>query len=295
MSREPNPVPPRGVLRRAAGRGRFEHARHLPALPLRQLVEHYWFVAWDLRGEEPFLQETLPHPAVHWVTEQGRSAVHGIAPRRFTRLLAGRGHVFGVKFQPGGFHPYFGAPVLPLAGRQLSLEAAFGPEGAPLERCMASLDVAAGAVGAAGTAAAVAEAAPSAPLAERLAPLADAAEEFLLAHLPPPDPRLPLVQDLVRQAMEDRAITRAEQLAARGGLQLRTLQRLFARYVGARPKWVIQRYRLHEAVEQAAAGGAVDWARLALDLGYCDQAHLVRDFRAKVGQPPADFVRRAAS
>jgi AraC-like DNA-binding protein len=52
---------------------------------------------------------------------------------------------------------------------------------------------------------------------------------------------------------------------------------------------VIRVYRLHEAVEAIKAGTVVDWAQLALDLGYFDQAHFIRDFKALVGQPPGEY------
>jgi AraC-like DNA-binding protein len=52
---------------------------------------------------------------------------------------------------------------------------------------------------------------------------------------------------------------------------------------------VIKRYRLHEAA--ARLGGAVDMAALALELGYFDQAHFIRDFKAVVGQPPGRYAR----
>jgi AraC-like DNA-binding protein len=76
-------------------------------------------------------------------------------------------------------------------------------------------------------------------------------------------------------------------------LNKRTLQRLFARYVGVSPKWVIQRYRLHEAAERLAAGELIHQAELALDLGYSDQAHFVRDFKSIVGVSPAAYARAA--
>ena len=56
------------------------------------------------------------------------------------------------------------------------------------------------------------------------------------------------------------------------GIGKRHLQRLFNRYVGVSPKWVIQRYRLHEVLEQIKRDETVDWAELAQDLGYFDQA-----------------------
>jgi AraC-like DNA-binding protein len=70
----------------------------------------------------------------------------------------------------------------------------------------------------------------------------------------------------------------------------RTLQRLFADYVGVSPKWVMRRARLHEAAERADSGEPVDWAGLASDLGYADQAHLTRDFTATIGVPPGCYA-----
>jgi AraC-like DNA-binding protein len=67
------------------------------------------------------------------------------------------------------------------------------------------------------------------------------------------------------------------------------MQRLFADYVGVSPKWVILRYRIHEALERAES--EVEWARLAADLGYSDQAHLVRDFTQTVGVSPTAYAR----
>jgi len=60
--------------------------------------------------------------------------------------------------------------------------------------------------------------------------------------------------------------------------------------VGASPKWVLRRARLHEAAARADEGAGIDWARLAADLGYADQAHLTRDFTAAVGSPPGRYA-----
>jgi AraC-like DNA-binding protein len=69
----------------------------------------------------------------------------------------------------------------------------------------------------------------------------------------------------------------------------RSLQRIFSEYVGQSPKWVIQRYRLHEAIERFRSGDVLDWAQIALDLGYFDQAHLINDFKAMVGYTPTQY------
>jgi len=72
------------------------------------------------------------------------------------------------------------------------------------------------------------------------------------------------------------------------------LQRLFSQYVGVSPKWVIQRYRLHEVAERLADDKAVDCTEMALDLVYFDQAHFIKDFKAIVGWTPAEYAKRVA-
>jgi transcriptional regulator GlxA family with amidase domain len=123
-----------------------------------------------------------------------------------------------------------------------------------------------------------------------------AALEDALAPLVPaePDPAADLAERAVCLLEEDRAITRVTELADRLAVSVRSLQRIFAEHVGLGPAWVVRRLRLQEAAAHATEGGRVDWGRLAADLGYADQAHLVRDFTAAVGVPPARYARGAA-
>ncbi|HEX2159753.1 MAG TPA: helix-turn-helix domain-containing protein, partial [Actinomycetes bacterium] len=108
-----------------------------------------------------------------------------------------------------------------------------------------------------------------------------------------PDPNVATVNQLVGQIMADRDITQVRHVTDRTGVGTRRLQRLFATYTGVTPKWVIQRSRLHEAVERLDQGDHVDLGFLARELGYFDQAHFTRDFRATVGHPPTAYTRSA--
>ena len=264
---------PRGVLRPALAQGAFEHVRRLPSAALAGVVEHYWYVAWDLRGLPPQLQETLPHPNVQLVAERGGARVYGVHTERFVRRLEGRDHVFGVKFKAGGFHPFFGMPVSAIADRSLAAQDVFGA---------AATAFAEDVLGAA-------------DMEQRVA----GAERFLLARLlaraARPDANVERAGALVAAIAGDLGLTSVQRLTATSGLDKRALQRLFQKYVGIGPKWVIQRYRLHEAVAQMQAGVPVGWTELALALGYFDQTHFIRDFRKLVGQSPAEYARSLAS
>src|SRR5262249_15232828 len=118
-------------------------------------------------------------------------------------------------------------------------------------------------------------------------------EDFLRSRRPERDDDADRVSEMVYRVAAEAEIHRVEHLATRFGLSTRTLQRLFSKYVGVSPKWVIQRYRLHEAAERLAAGKSIHQAELALDLGYTDQAHFVRDFKSIVGVSPAAYARAA--
>ncbi|WP_317204040.1 helix-turn-helix transcriptional regulator [Janthinobacterium sp.] len=263
-----DPGKPRGVLRPAFERGAFEHRREAPSAPLRALVEHYWYVSWDMRGLPAQRQETLPHPNVQMVFEAGAGRIYGVQTERFVRLLEGRDQVFGVKFRAGGFYPFLGAPVSTLADRALPVDEVFGAGAATLAgRILGAADMAA-----------------------RVA----IAEDFLLARLPAVDSEVARVGALVAAIAADHGVTAVAQLTAGAGLDKRALQRLFQKYVGIGPKWVIQRYRLHEAVARVQEGGVVAWTELALALGYFDQAHFIRDFRRLVGSTPSEYARSLA-
>jgi AraC-like DNA-binding protein len=232
---------------------------------LAGIVQHFWIVRWDLRGHAPHRPETLPHPNVHLLLEPGRTRIQGVHTGRFTRVLAGEGSVFGVKFRPGGFRPFLGKPVSVLRNSSAAFGDVFGPDADRLESQIFTHR-------------------------EDLTMVA-LAEQFFAARLPPPDPDVERVGEIVDCIAADRSVTTVEQVMDRWQLGKRTLQRLFNEYVGVGPKWVINRYRLHEAIERLAGDAPADWTQLALELGYFDQSHFIRDFKALVGRPPAAYVR----
>ena len=106
-----------------------------------------------------------------------------------------------------------------------------------------------------------------------------------------PTRRSALARQLVNRVLQETEIKTVDDLAEKAGIGKRSLQRIFGEYVGASPKWVIRRYRLHELVERFNAGDSLDWPQVALELGYFDQAHLINDFRSIVGYSPAQYQR----
>ena len=238
----------------------LRHQRHgypVPAPDLAPFVERYWTVEWDYAT--PYRQKIVPYPHVHITVRPGCAPeVHGVGVRHAVRVLSGTGRIVGAQFRVGAFRALAGRPVAELTDRDLPA-AELGLPGGPAE----PLDLA-------------------------------GFEAWLRDRLPAagPDPAGCEAGAAVALVVADPGITRVDQLAAATGSSVRRLQRLFAEHVGVGPKWVIRRYRLHEVTERMAAGGPVGWAGLAAELGYADQAHLVRDFTDLFGEPPTHYAAR---
>ena len=109
------------------------------------------------------------------------------------------------------------------------------------------------------------------------------------------DPGYDLLLSIVAEMLTDRSLSRVEEVAERHGLSTRALQRLFQRLVGVGPKWLLRRYRLHDALAMIDSdpGAPRDLAGLAASLGWCDQSHFTREFVALVGVSPQAYARRA--
>jgi AraC-like DNA-binding protein len=263
----------RGIVDAEGLLSRVRFRRRAAAEPLRPYVEHYWLIDWDL--EQPFLSQVVPHPSVNVVFQRYGARpplgeVAGVGLGLFSISLEGRGRVCGVQFRPGGFRPFLArsgrGTVAALTGRRDPLTDVFPDEGGASGRVLTPGEEDA---------------------------RVEALDAFLLRLGPEEDAAAERAMRLVHRVRTDRGLNRVGQLARSEGVSVRSLQRLFADCVGVSPKWVILRYRIHEAMEQAAGRTDVDWARLAGELGYSDQAHLVRDFTDTVGLTPTEYVRAA--
>jgi len=263
---EPAERDTRGILAPGPGLARFALRRHAPSPGVSRFVDRYWVVTWDLPADEPHTQEVLVHPVVNLVFGDGPARLSGVRRTRFRRTLAGQGMVLGAMFRPAGFSPFSDRPLDALTDRELDLAEVIGPDAAVL-----ATDV------------------DAAPDEDAMVAVVD---RFWADRVPAHRLQSENVTELVDKVIADPLLNRVDDLAAIAGCTVRQLQRLFAEHVGISPKWVIRRYRLYDAAERAAREPDLDWARVAAELGYADQAHLTRDFAAAIGLPPARYAER---
>jgi AraC-like DNA-binding protein len=256
----------RGIVAPDVGLRRFRLDRFAPSNPVSRLVDRYWVVTWDLRGQPSHTQHVLAHPVVNVTfVDGGPGMVSGVPTAMSSRVLTGRGRALGIMFRPAGFRPVLRRPLSSIRDTTLpwcDVVGAAADEG--LARAVAA-----------------------APDGAAMAAAADAA---LAGLVPARDQSWERTAALAERIAAEPAFLTVQDVAAAAHATTRQVQRRFADHVGIGAKAVIRRYRLYEAAERARGGGPVDWAGVAASLGYSDQAHLTRDFTASFGLPPGRYL-----
>jgi AraC-like DNA-binding protein len=92
---------------------------------------------------------------------------------------------------------------------------------------------------------------------------------------------------------QNRELWNPDELARQSGFSPRHFRRLCLDETGLTPKRLCRILRFRQTlgrIHPHPRSGRVDFARLAVDAGYYDQAHLIREFRELAGCPPSALV-----
>lgn len=178
-------------------------------------------------------------------------------------------------FRPGGAFPFVGPAVAHTDGELVDLDALWGSSGRDVRERL------------------LAEPAPAARM--------DLIERILLdrlAALPDPDPAdhaIRFAAATLEQGTAVRVVTEAL------GWTPKRFVRQFTARVGLPPKRFARVRRLQRVLDDVAAGvyadagsaHEIDWARVAYEHGFYDQAHFVNDFKALTGLTPTTYHPRS--
>jgi AraC-like DNA-binding protein len=253
---------------------KFEYLAREPAAPLRRFVSELWFA----RGTLPAARERIAPTG---------SAVLGIVLgdpiRQIPRNGAGEPHLADQGFLIGPDdhalvnEPTGGTWAVGIVATPVGCAPAFGVQPATIRGTVVDaarwpgFDVR-GALTGADAASAL-----------------DLVEAALLQHLGAPDPGLPRVEAAIEAIETDPGRPIAE-VAHELGVSHGHLDREFARIVGLSPRTLARVIRLRALVASIDVYGGVEWTTLAAELGWFDQAHLIRDFRRFTGVAPREYA-----
>ena len=248
-----------------------------PCLPLAQHVECFWFLANDNDATTRIdAERVFPDGCLEWIFQLAdlfqRSSLSGdweTQPRSFvvgqlTRFLllqpTGRVEIMGVRFKPGGAYRFLPLPLDCLTDRNVATSDVWGRSGSYIEGAVLEVS--------------------DNVRRQKLV------EKFLLNQLQRTTQR-PRLEAAVEEVIRSRGQTRVRDLASRLDVSSRQLEREFRSGVGSSPKALARIIRFQNLLRLVGEGALREWAHVALESGYSDQPHMVREFREFAGQSPS--------
>jgi AraC-like DNA-binding protein len=191
---------------------------------------------------------------------EGLRAVGAMTVERRFELAPGR--VCGVRFRPGMAGAFLKAPAAKLTDLQIPLEDLWGARARGLQEKMQN---------------------------------AASAVEALCAALPMPDSPPDGVERAIAAITAAHGAVDVDDIARQANLSPRQFRRRCLEATGLAPKHLCRVLRFRRARELAAREPGLKWSLIAVDAGYFDQAHLIRDFREFTGRPPMAVLSNTAT
>jgi AraC-like DNA-binding protein len=262
----------------------LDYREHRVPPPLDAFVECVWFLSSTPgcdAGASTATQRILPDGCAELIFNfRGRFhavSSSGLQPQPAAFLVglltsplviapAAAVDTMAVRFRPGGAYSFFRAPMSALTDRGIPLADLWTPRDA--SRLWHQLGRA----------------------------RADDSRAAIVAHelqrriAPADDDRVTsaAVAALVRTAGR----ARIDAIAVRTGTSTRQLQRRFVERVGVSPKALARILRFQRTLLHRRGGepSGADWVRVAIECGYTDQSHLIRDYAEFAGATPASLL-----
>ena len=255
--------------------------RHVPGPPLSKFVDMLWL--YEGYTQPHAKERILPTGEMQIVINllEDRSSVYdrddtdhcqnfggsllsGAHSRYQVIGTAQQASVIGVHFRPGGAFPFLRRPAGELRDTTVSLDALWGRTAIDLRDRLLE--------------------------AETHQTRFEILEQALLAELARGFDHDDAVGFALRRFMAAPHVTTMASVSEQIGLSPKRFIQAFRDETGFTPKVFCRIRRFHRALDRMEGRQSVEWANVALDCGYFDQAHFIHDFRAFSGINPSSYL-----
>ena len=228
-----------------------------PADPLKHLIECLWSI--EVQGETS--NYVSPDGCVDIVYSPSFGCrIVGAMTREQVFVLAASTRTLGIRFRPGMARSILGISIAELTDSFLSVEDLWPKAGRELRNRLDN------------------------------ASFASSAFEILEESVSQ-KPRHPTaLEQAFRELTAGRGTLSLNYLARQANLSDRQFRRTCREESGLRPKQLSRILRFRHGKELAFRAAQPDWAAIAIEAGYCDQSHLIRDFVLFTGRNPSVAV-----
>ncbi len=257
------------------------HKLHFPQPPLSQFVENMWLVQGLEAGYSR--EKILPDGAIELIIDldtQPKTIFEDEASANFrtvkkawisgerTRyIIIGADtnqSMVGIRFRPGGAYPFFRFPISELSESVTELDLIWGRLVDEIREELHATE------------------SPD----DRLLRL----ESFLLGQVQRSLEPNRLITYAVNQLQQSPQFLAIRDLASTIGITQKHLISQFEKVVGLRPKSFARVCKFQKVVNLIEQQDEIEWSAIALDCGYYDQAHFIKEFHTFSGVNPSTYV-----
>lgn len=212
------------------------------------------------------LQRVLAFGKAAAAADHARYWIAGLQSQPLTIESTGVSDLISIRFRPGGAHAIFGMPIFELTDQVIDLDLLASRAIESLRTCLANAE--------------------SFPARVRLI------EDWLLSQLAAREHDHRLVLGALRSLEQSAGTQSITEVCEQIGLSHKHTIDIFKRLVGVTPKALARILRFNRLIDHVRTADDVDWARLAPQFSYCDQSHLIREFKRLAGVSPMQYLAR---
>lgn len=259
------------------------HKLHFPQPPLSQFVENMWLVQGFVADYTR--EKILPDGAIELIidldsrpktifddenSERFRTVRKGWISGERTRYIViaadTNQSMVGIRFKPGGAYPFFSFPISELSESVTELDLIWGRLVDEIRDQLMGIE------------------SPD----ERLLRL----ESFLLGQARRSLEANRLITYAVYQLQHSPQFLAIRDLANTIGITQKHLISQFEKVVGLRPKSFARVCKFQKVVNLIEQQKQIEWAAIAADCGYYDQAHFIHEFQTFSGLNPSAYLKQ---
>lgn len=246
-----------------------------PQPPLNTVIECFWTLESENKAPASSTERILPDGCVELILNFGARFLqhiddttllqpHTFVAGQLTRPLfitpTGPVQLIGIRFHPGGTTPFIQLPMYQLTDQVVELGAFARDFESLLLANIAELPI----------------------LTDKVMALERVLTKLLLERTP--DSK---ALQIAARIVESNGMIPIDTLALDAGISSRQLERRFLGEIGVGPKLLSRILRFQQVFRAFDDANKISWPLVALDCGYYDQAHLIKDFRQFAQQSPS--------
>ena len=256
------------------------YTSHIPQFPLSQFVDCLWHVS----GQTHYIREkVLPTGTMNLIINFGsphkvfdntdnekynlcqNSWMTGLQTEYLVMEATAETNVIGVRFKPGGAYPFFDFPILELSDQIVDMDLIWGSFANEIRERLFEID--------------------------ELAGKFKLFEKLLLTKLSSNLYGLDTVRFAVGEITQEDGLSTIRELSHKVGMSQKHLIHQFHKMVGVSPKLLARIFKFNHVLNRIDPAKPINWASIAYDCNYYDQAHFNKDFMAFTGLTPTTYLQ----